>query len=35
MIMATHSKDVIGLADYIINVRDGKLEVEAGGDLLK
>ena len=35
MIMATHSKDVIGLADYIINVREGKLEVEAGGDLLK
>lgn len=35
MIMATHSKDVIGLADYIINVRDGKLEVEAGGDMLK
>lgn len=31
MIMATHSRDVIGLADYIINVKDGKLEVESGG----
>lgn len=33
MIMATHSKDVIGLADYIINIKDGKLEIENGASL--
>ncbi|MBX3043645.1 MAG: ABC transporter ATP-binding protein [Candidatus Kapabacteria bacterium] len=30
MIMATHSRDVIGLADYILKVRDGKIEVDTG-----
>ncbi|GAB1371654.1 ABC transporter ATP-binding protein [Candidatus Kapaibacterium sp.] len=28
MIMATHSKDVIGLADYIIRIKDSKLLID-------
>jgi putative ABC transport system ATP-binding protein len=28
MIMATHSQDVIGLADYIVRVKDSKLSIE-------
>lgn len=32
MIMATHSKDVIGLADYILKVNDGKLAIDAGAN---
>jgi len=32
MIMATHSKDVIGLADYILKVNDGKLTIDAGAN---
>lgn len=31
MIMATHSKDVIGLADFIIRVKDGKLNIDEVG----